>query len=383
MRALLIALIATLTIPIGSTLHAQSLTFRRALPPVQWESCAANDALQAAVATSAPAVHALTTSDSAAAHAAQLAAEATEAEVLGNSTVALQLLTRAATLDPQSATISYRRARSLEAIDDTEAAILEYCRYLRLPGAEDHEGVEQQILVLARNEMGAVPPAAVHAFLAGLGHADDDRMQEAERDFTLAIDHAPQWSDAWFNRALTRIAVNDRDAAAADLRRYAALQHDAPDAAHVRNLIAALEAPVRSPGGALAAGIIVPGLGHFTSGRPGAGIAVLVTAGGAVAAGLLIERTDVACLGVPQNGQCPPDQVLRSTVERPYLMPAIGVAAAIGIGGAIEAWRGARRHNARHDALLRIGGADGAMLEMPEVRAGPWGANVALIRLRF
>jgi len=383
MRAFFIALAATFMIPMGSTLHAQSLTFRRDLPPVRWGGCAANDALQAVVATAAPAVRTLAVSDSSVVHAAQLAAEATEAEVLGNSAVALQLLTRAATLNPLSATVAYRRARALEAIGNTEAAVLEYCRYLDLPDADDRASVEQQLVELTRTDASAVAAPAVHAFIAGLGHADTGQISEAERDFTSVIDGAPQWSNAWYNRALTRIAAGNRDGAADDLRRYMALQHDAPDSAHIHDLIATLDAPVRSPSGTLAAGIIMPGLGHFMSGRPAVGVTVLLGAGGAIAAGLLIERTDVACLGVPQNGQCPPDQVLRSDVERPYLLPAIGVAAAIGIGGAIEAWRHVRGRNARDSALLRIGGAEGAMLEMPQVRVGVDGADVAVLRLRF
>ena len=64
MRAFFIALAATFIIPMGSTLHAQSLSFRRDLPPVRWGGCAANDALQAVVATAAPAVRTLAVSDS-------------------------------------------------------------------------------------------------------------------------------------------------------------------------------------------------------------------------------------------------------------------------------------------------------------------------------
>lgn len=382
-RMLLPALLLVGGIATGaSSVGAQALTFRRELPPVRWEGCAVNAALYSDT-TAAPRVQTVVVSDSAAIHAEKLAADATEAAVLGNSTVALQLLTRAATLDPSSASIAYRRARALEAIGDRDSAILEYCRYILLPGADDREAVTEHLAQLAQTDSTAVPSSAVRAFVAGLASADQGRLRDAELSFGTAIGVAPEWSTPWYNRAIARIATGNRDGAAADLERYLALGSGDSDSARIRAVITTLREPIRSPTTTLVAGIVVPGLGQFTTGRPVAGLVVLGSAVTAIAAGVLIERTEIACLAIPVNGNCPRDQVLREDVERPYMTAAIGVAAAIGIGGAIEAWRRIRTQNERSSELLRIGGADGALLEMPAVHAGATGADVALIRVRF
>lgn len=365
----------------ATSVSAQALTFRRDIPPVRWEGCASYLGVRAATPALPRAVQVVAVSDSAGIHAERLAADATEATVLGNREVALQLLTRAATLNPSSPVISYRRARALEEMGDAEGAIREYCRYTTLPDADDRENVMLRLAELAATDGAAVSPAAARAFMAGLTHADNGQMSDAEREFTTALDAAPEWGDAWYNRALSRIAMDDRAAAVEDLRRYTELQPVA-DSARAHSLIATLETPIYSPTTTLAAGVVVPGLGHFTTGRPVAGLVVLGSAATALAAGLLIERTDIACLALPVNGRCPPDQVLREDIDRPYLTAALGVAVAIGIGGAIEAWRSVRGRNEHADEVLRIGGME-ALLEFPAVYADAGGADVALIRLRF
>lgn len=370
----------------ATSVSAQTLTFRRDIPPVRWEGCASYLGVRAAMPALPRAVQVVAVSDSASIHAERLAADATEATVLGNSQVALQLLTRAATLNPSSPVISYRRARALDEMGDTDSAIREYCRYTTLRDADDRENVMLRLAELAATDEadGAVSPAAARAFIAGLTHADNGRMSDAEREFTTALDAAPGWGDAWYNRALSRIANGEHAGAAQDLRRYAVLQPvaDAARTAHTQALIETLETPLYSPTATLAAGVAVPGLGHFTTGRPVAGLVVLGSAATALAAGLLIERTDVACLALPVNGRCPPDQVLREDTDRPYLTAALGVAVAIGIGGAIEAWHSVRERNEHADEVLRIGGM-AARLEFPAVYADAAGADVALIRLRF
>ncbi|MGH7465481.1 MAG: hypothetical protein ACREK1_09925, partial [Longimicrobiales bacterium] len=189
---------------------------------------------------------------------------------------------------------------------------------------------------------------------------------------------APSWAAPYYNRALLRMRSNQRDEARADFERFLALEPASPDEAHVRGLMREPAAPVKSysAGAAFAYGLI-PGAGHFYTGRPIAGTTLLAVAGGAAAFGVLYQTRHVECLGVPQNGACPPGEVRAEFTERPYLLPAAGVAAAATILGALDAARGARSHNERTraaDAAARIGSA---------VQVRPARVDVALLRLRF
>ena len=84
-------------------------------------------------------------------------------------------------------------------------------------------------------------------------------------------------------------------------------------------------------------------MGQFYSDREVGGFTVLSLAGGALAAGFLIEEVEVECLVTIGAGQdCPAGQVFRENVDRPYLGPALGVAAGVALIGAIEAFVKAR-----------------------------------------
>src|SRR5690606_1064246 len=134
---------------------------------------------------SAPAVvQPASRADSARIHAERLAADATEAAVLGNSEAALQLLTRATTLNPSSHVISYRRARALEETGDTDEAVVEYCRYLTLPYADDREQVEQRIEELTRTDSTAVPSVAARAYRDAVVRADSGMLSDAAYGFS-------------------------------------------------------------------------------------------------------------------------------------------------------------------------------------------------------
>lgn len=132
-----------------------------------------------------------------------------------------------------------------------------------------------------------------------------------------------------------------------------------------------------SPGQALMLGMVVPGMGEVYSGRTVRGLVVLGAAAGAIATGLMVERVTVDCLIIPINGQCPLDQVADERVERPYLAAGIGAAAAFTLLGAIDAYFGARAHNARVDS------STGAHLERPMLRLGLADVRLELLRLRF
>jgi hypothetical protein len=138
---------------------------------------------------------------------------------------------------------------------------------------------------------------------------------------------------------VTYAAGGRASAAAADLQWYLETNPTAGDreAVQARLLqIAPALAPRYNPGIALTTGLLVPGMGQFYSGRPGLGFLVLSTAGTAAAVGLLHRKVEVDCLQLPDDGVCPPQQILDERVTRPLLVPGLATAAAITVVGAIS-----------------------------------------------
>jgi tetratricopeptide (TPR) repeat protein len=143
---------------------------------------------------------------------------------------------------------------------------------------------------------------------------------------------------------------------------------------------------VYDPGQAALLGIIFPGLGEFYTGRKLRGALLMGAAVGAVAFGFMTESVEVQCLSVPVNNFCPPEDVVGERVTRPYLAPSVGVAAALTVVGAIDAYFGARRANARAAAAAGGGTGDragGARLERPALVPTPHDLRIELLRVRF
>jgi len=321
------------------------------------------------------------------AEAERLATEASNAAILGDLAAARDLLARAASLDPQSAAIAFRLARTHDDLGASEPAVREYCRYLQLaPDAPDAAEVNATVQRLAEPVRPGVPDDAVAAFEVALEHVDAGRLAAALDAFTAVADAAPDWPVPWYDRGIVHAELRQRDAARADFERFLALEPAGAASDRVRHWITQLEtrsAPY-SAGTAFAAGLI-PGAGHFYTGRPAMGALLLVGAGGAAVAGMLLQERHIECLGTPQNGVCPPDQVRDERVERPYMMAGLGAAAAAAVIGAIDAARGARSRNAA--APIIHFGSDatgaGAGLHGPDVQYSGSRIDVALLRLRF
>ena len=97
-----------------------------------------------------------------------------------------------------------------------------------------------------------------------------------------------------------------------------------------------------SPGTALGLGLALPGGGQFYSGRALPGLGVLALAGGAAAAGFLIEEIEVRCVGSVPSGGCPTDRIISESTNNPYKMHGLIAAGAVAIIGAVEAYLKAR-----------------------------------------
>lgn len=376
--ALLLSVAALCLLPSAGA--AQALPLQRAVPEIRWGGCPA-------AATPAPV-------DSArAARAEQLAAEATQAAILGDEDAAYALLEEAVGLDPTSSALAYRLARAAEESGRSARSVELYCRFLALaPGSPDAGDVRQRLEALTAPAGFAVPAEAAAAFRRGLEAFDAGAYEAAERAFGEALAAAPEWGAPLYDRGLARLAQGRDAEGAADLRAYLQRTPDAPEFDRIVELLGSAREPApvpvvtrRNPLSTLAVGLAVPGLGHLTTGRTRRGLIVLGTATAAIATGLLVEKVEVRCLGVPVDGECPPGQVLGEESSRPLLGPGVAVALAAGVIAAIDAYRGVVRDNAQPAGAggTREGDRTGIRLAAPDVRVSLSGAHLDLLRIRF
>lgn len=295
------------------------------------------------------------------AQAGQLASDAIQAVILGELLRAQELLARANEIDPASAELAYRHARVLEDLTAYQQSMLEYCRALEL-GAEDQGILDSRVRMESIYEIvrDQIPPEARQAFSDGILLADSGLLEQSVVAFTGALDASPGWGAALYNRAVVLEALGRITESLTDYRLYLEVtptQID-PVVARVTERIGALEGmvaqPTPSPAGVLALGAVFPGMGQYYSGRGLVGTLVLAAAGAAVATGLMYKEVTVTCLDPPPAGAC--NQVTDEMTSRPYLVPALGAAAAVTVVGAIEAFVRARRRRA--DAEQTIGAAD-------------------------
>lgn len=328
--------------------------------------------------------------------AAQVASDATQAMALGEFERSQELLGQATELDPTSADYAYRHARALEEVGDADHALEEYCRALDL-------NVEDLGVFDARDRIDAlydevrerIPVEAREAFIQGLGYADAFAFERAVESFSAAIASAPDWGAPIYNRGVVYERLGQIQQSLADYRRYLELAPTDIDpllvvvSERIGELQGLTAGETPNPAGALALGL-VPGMGHYYSGRPIGGTVTLVTAGGALAAGLLFKKVTTRCLdGAPSGGVCPADLVVSETTERPYLWYGIGTAAAVTIGGAIEALVDARRRRAEAERIMGSvtdsgeGRDDGPVLELPSVSTSGSRVDLNLLTLRF
>jgi tetratricopeptide (TPR) repeat protein len=286
--------------------------------------------------------------------AVRLGSEADQDLIRGNLERARDLLLRATELDPTSPELAYRYGRRLEALEEWEGAITQFCRAQAL-GAEDAgiRDIPLRLEALARAREPELPEGARSAFLNGLLQADLGDLQGAVEGFDRASSLAPDWADAVYNRGVIRMRLGEQDLAVEDLQRYLNLSPDAADAILVSQRIGQLQVrpgPSVSPGTALGLGLIIPGMGQFYSGRALGGFSVLALAGGAVAAGLFIEKLEVRCVGSPPSGgDCPPDRIISEDTSKPYLVPSLVAAGVVTLVGAIEAFVNVGRSGPEED----------------------------------
>ena len=283
---------------------------------------------------------------------------ATQAMILGDFEGALSFLDRAIGIDARATEPLWLRARVLHQAGRLHESTDAFCRFLALEptGAPAQEA--RRRLDEARTA-DTVVAAIERDFASGVAQYRADRLAEAEASFTRVLGERPAAASALYNRGVVRLSAERFEAARADLERFRSLARlDATDSARVQGMIDWATASIGGPtaGRALGLGMLLPGGGQFYTSRPVLGTLMLGTSAGLLATGFLVERTRIRCLAPDPDGGCPPEQIASEETERPLLLPAVGVAALLWVGGAIEASLQARAdRRAPEDGEVSLG----------------------------
>jgi tetratricopeptide (TPR) repeat protein len=289
---------------------------------------------------------AVNVSDAQRRRARDLAQRAQQSAILGDRLAARDQLKEAASLDPANANLAYELARAQESANSSEQAAHEYCRFLSLaPNAPEASEARDRVAALTQRRQRAVSEPALAAFRVGLQAFDRKNFTEAETAFGSAIDLAPEFAEAYYDRGLARTAHGDPGGAAQDFADYARLAPTADDRAAVLARVDALRAAALSPGNALAVGLVIPGGGQFYTGRSGYGLLTLAAVGGALAWGLQSTTTNVHHTGVDPFGQ--KYDYTTPEASRAHLGVGLGVAGGIALATALEAFTYAQHANSR------------------------------------
>ena len=371
------SVLAIACVTLAASASAQELPLERSYPGTGPFECPAGPAP-------------LAPSDDQRVRASQLMSDALEASILGDLEGARTLLDQATEADATSPEIAYRHARALEDLELRNEAILEYCRALALGatdvGIDDSRTRLDALYDIVRER---ITDRARNAFVSGLAQADAGFLDQAASSFSEAIDEVPDWAEAVYNRAVVLERLGRVQESLDDYRLYLQLTPSDidPVVAAVTQRIGLLEgsvaAPTPSPGATLALGL-VPGMGQYYTGRGVTGTIVLGAVAGAVAAGVMYKKVTVRCFSVPTGGaDCPPGDIVDETTERPYLVPAIGIAAGITLVGALEAFIKARGRRAEQAEAVEGFADAGFRVTGPSLSARGDRVDLNVVGLRF
>lgn len=324
------------------------------------------------------------------AEADRLVARATQLAMVGDQETVVDLLKEAETLNPASPDVAYRLGRAAhEAGQETEAGQY-YCRYLALaPGAEDGDEVRTMVAEVLPPAAPLYDENAELRFLSGVQAWDRGQVPVAYEAFSDAVLLAPRLAVAHYNRGVVAAYLERNAQASSDLETYLDLNPAASDRDLVEDWRGYLVAPVeyRSASGALAGGLLLPGLGQFMTGSSGSGAALLALGGGAAALGVGYKTVNVQCLARPDGDTCPEGQILSESVERDYLIPGLAAYGGLALIGAVLAYRKANRDNRRAVGASRFrpspGARGGADLEGPAFYAEGARIGVRWFRISF
>jgi tetratricopeptide (TPR) repeat protein len=316
----------------------------------------------------------------------RLATLAQESSIEGDHRAARDQFRQAATLDPRDASLAYRLAREHEDLQERDAAVREYCRYLALaPNATDAAQIGDRIAKLLPGGTLAHSTAVVTRFNLAVASYDGRSFGTAADQFDSVNTAAPALSAAAYDGGLAHDQDGDEAAAMHDYSRYLQLEPNASDAAAVRARMQQMRRGVPSATTAFFLGLLPSG-GQFYTRQPVLGIVVLAGAAGGVVLALQTRTItrDTTFTG-PFGGTYPGTY---TQTQRQNLALGVAVAGGVTLLGAIEAavvahGRGAglddagdAGRGATNTALLPHVGP--VTLELPTVIAASDGLRLAL-----
>ena len=336
-----IAAVVAVGLASGRTAHAQ-LVPKRSLAATSPQGCAALLAPLPSGGASAD--------DS---ETRRLISAGQEASLQGEHEAARDAFAQAAKRSPSNALLAYYLAREHELLSAPNDAVKEYCRYLQLsPTARDADEVQGRIVRLTPSSQLARVDEARANFRSGVALLERRQFIAADSMFGNIAKQLPNSPEVYYNRALTRAARGERTLAMQDFQKYFDLAGNPADRSAINSAVARLQDRVFSTSQARGSGLMLPGMGQMSTGRPFLGVAVLGTVATALAWGMSKEQGfEVATFQDP-FGNPYIDSLPKTT--RPNLVIAAAAASALWVGAAYEAMSYARSTRARAESIIQM-----------------------------
>lgn len=277
-----------------------------------------------------------------------------EASLQGEHAAARDAFANAAKRSPNNADLAYYLGRAHEQLSATTDAVKEYCRYLQLkPNARDADEVQGRIVRLTPQSQLARADEARANFSSGVALLERRQYIAADSMFGSIAAQLPNTPELYYNRALSRAARGERALAIEDFQKYFDLAGNPPDRAAINTAVARMQDRVFGTSEALGSGLLLPGMGQMSTGRPFLGVAVLGAVAGAIIWGMTEKQGFEVTTFQDPFGNPYVDSLPRTT--KPYLPVAAGTAVLLWAGSAYEAMSYARRTRARAESIIQIG----------------------------
>jgi tetratricopeptide (TPR) repeat protein len=284
----------------------------------------------------------------------RLISDGQEASLQGEHAAARDAFAQAARRNPNNPVLAYYLGREYEVLSSSTEAVKEYCRYLQLsPNARDADEVRGRIVRLVpRSQLAQVDEARAN-FSSGVALLERRQFIAADSMFGSIVTQLPNTPEVYYNRALSRAARGERGLATEDFQKYLELSPNPSDRSAINAAVARLQDRVFGSGQAFGSGLLLPGMGQMSTGRPFLGVAILGSVAGAIVWGMTKEQGfEVATFQDP-FGNPYVDSLPRTT--RPNFTIAAATAGVLWVGSAIEAMSYARRTRARAESIIQVG----------------------------
>lgn len=276
-----------------------------------------------------------------------------EASLQGDHAAARDAFAQAAKRSPGNAQLAYYLGREHEFLASHTDAVKEYCRYLQLsPNARDADEVRGRIVRLVPASQLAQVDEARANFSSGVALLERKQFIAADSMFGSIAAKLPNTPEVYYNRGLSRAARGERALAMEDFQKYLDLSGNPSDRSSINSAIAQMQDRVYGSGQALASGLVLPGLGQMSTGRPLPGLAVMGTVAGLLVWGLAEEQGFEVATFTDPFGNTYVDSLPVTT--RPNFTLAATTAGVLWAGAAYEAMNYARRTRARAESIIRL-----------------------------